>query len=496
MRYVKILLIIFCTQNIFAQSTFLKPHNFTYSGWRAGFRPGVYNSLDSGFKHLVYIDGFGISNHNKFVSYNKYGEKVHEYWSPINYEVFRVYKQLKDGSDFFSGKSSRTWEPYSCISTSKVNKANNIFYDSTKYSNDVISLNDSSFFTFQEDTNAFSLNYYHRSDSLAWKLNKSQITGIPDSLFDFIWPKFIGTTKNSVLFHLIVLKQANPNNLLIKNEFVKVGKNGSIKKRVLNQHNLFEIHTSKNSLNLLYLQGYDSSYFPLQEAIILDTNFYYFSTVSHPMLPTTWSIDAIMPEKKKTVYVSFRVKDSIITNNNWKTEVVKFEIDYQNKKLTPKKKFSLFFNQQGSIQCDTCFIHPGGFFRSKHDGGFHFQLGSYFTQETAWLGKCDSLGNIDFIDPKSTLQMNPPLFVGEKQPKNNNLVVFPNPTKGLAFVTGLPNAGTISILNAQGKLIYHSKTTGNHCTIETEFLPIGIYFIQFQSDDGCCTRFGKLVVKN
>lgn len=92
--------------------------------------------------------------------------------------------------------------------------------------------------------------------------------------------------------------------------------------------------------------------------------------------------------------------------------------------------------------------------------------------------------------------MNPPLFVGEKQPKNNKLEVFPNPASGLAFVKGLPNAGTISILNAQGKLVYHSKTTGNHCTIETEFLPIGIYFIQFQSDDGCCTRFGKLVVEN
>ena len=280
------------------------------------------------------------------------------------------------------------------------------------------------------------------------------------------------------------------------NEVVKINAAGNILKRVKNDHVFAKFSQENLGQKFFFFEGYDSLNYPDRMGFVTDTNFNFIESFKYPYKSSSWKIDAIMPENDTTLFISFIVNDSSKTHNTTITEIVKFRFNEASKTFDAKRNFPLYFNQLGNSNCKTCFTYPTHFFRSEFDGGFYFLLESYFSKEIGWVGKCDSLGNIDFIDPNSFIEMNPPLFVGEKQPKNNKLEVFPNPASGLAFVKGLPNAGTISILNAQGKLVCHSKTTGNHCTIETEFLPIGIYFIQFQSDDGCCTRFGKLVVEN
>lgn len=65
-----------------------------------------------------------------------------------------------------------------------------------------------------------------------------------------------------------------------------------------------------------------------------------------------------------------------------------------------------------------------------------------------------------------------------------SLKVFPNPAHDVLTITGTQNTTALHITDITGKVLYHTKPTGNHTTINMALYPPGTYLLRWVTDNG------------
>lgn len=77
--------------------------------------------------------------------------------------------------------------------------------------------------------------------------------------------------------------------------------------------------------------------------------------------------------------------------------------------------------------------------------------------------------------------------ISNKQQNKSSISVYPNPTKNSIMVKGIERNSEISIFNALGQSVYHSKNLQAQ-SIDVSLLPLGIYVLHCQDIDGSMTQ--------
>lgn len=66
----------------------------------------------------------------------------------------------------------------------------------------------------------------------------------------------------------------------------------------------------------------------------------------------------------------------------------------------------------------------------------------------------------------------------------NNLSVYPNPTKGLVFVKSTQPMEVVELIDPSGRVILHIDEVGTEQSIDLSSLEIGSYFVRIKSSGG------------
>ena len=94
---------------------------------------------------------------------------------------------------------------------------------------------------------------------------------------------------------------------------------------------------------------------------------------------------------------------------------------------------------------------------------------------------------------KIILPVNDPLGIKEKRDVIHDIIVFPNPAKGVVRFEMASIPDQISLLDAQGKKVYTKKINASIFIIDVQHLESGIYFYHIISGDKRHT--GKLIIQ-
>jgi hypothetical protein len=76
---------------------------------------------------------------------------------------------------------------------------------------------------------------------------------------------------------------------------------------------------------------------------------------------------------------------------------------------------------------------------------------------------------------------------GPENASQNNISIYPNPTRGMLFVDGISSATDIEITNAAGQMIFTTHTNDN-ISINMSSRPAGMYTVKLISDQSILIR--------
>ena len=98
---------------------------------------------------------------------------------------------------------------------------------------------------------------------------------------------------------------------------------------------------------------------------------------------------------------------------------------------------------------------------------------------------CNARG-FSFNDICLVFKFTNPLNILESSVSDNNLVVFPNPADGMVAVSLTNNVQgeSYTVYNSTGQSVLQNTFSGNTCTIDTQVLTRGIYFIEVVTQSG------------
>jgi hypothetical protein len=87
-----------------------------------------------------------------------------------------------------------------------------------------------------------------------------------------------------------------------------------------------------------------------------------------------------------------------------------------------------------------------------------------------------------------TITWEPVITTIEDNYKAKNIIVYPNPTKGISFIRG-KSILQIQIRSASGELVHHT----NFSKVDISNQPDGIYFLLVETTEG---TFSRKILKN